>query len=115
MAGTPEANLVARIRDDLTRKMPGAVILKIHGSPFQFGGVPDLLVFYHGRAYALEVKCCRPRESDAAARDRTTALQREMIRKLRATGVRADVVLSPAEAWAVVSQGTMHLHLEEAS
>ena len=34
----------------------GAWVFKVHGSPYQQVGVPDLLVGYKGRFYAMEVK-----------------------------------------------------------
>ena len=34
----------------------GAWVFNVHGSPFQQVGVPDLLVGYQGRFYAMEVK-----------------------------------------------------------
>ena len=34
----------------------GAWVFNVHGSPYQTVGVPDLLVGYRGRFYAMEVK-----------------------------------------------------------
>jgi len=34
----------------------GAWVFNVHGHPFQQVGVPDLLVGYKGRLYAMEVK-----------------------------------------------------------
>ena len=34
----------------------GAWVFNVHGSPYQQVGVPDLLVAYQGRFYAMEVK-----------------------------------------------------------
>jgi hypothetical protein len=34
----------------------GAWVFNVHGSPYQQVGVPDLLVGYQGRFYAMEVK-----------------------------------------------------------
>ena len=34
----------------------GAWVFNVHGSPYQQVGVPDLLVGYEGRFYAMEVK-----------------------------------------------------------
>ena len=34
----------------------GAWVFKVHGSPYQQVGVPDLLVGYKGRFFAMEVK-----------------------------------------------------------
>ena len=49
-----EAIIQQQIMDHL-RKM-GAWVFKVHGSPYQQVGVPDLLVGYKGRFYAMEVK-----------------------------------------------------------
>ena len=37
-------------------KSEGAWVMKVHGSPYQRPGVPDLLVCYRGRFLGLEVK-----------------------------------------------------------
>lgn len=98
----PEARLVSAIRTELLARMPGAVVLKLHGSPFSYSGTPDLLVFFSGRVWALEVKRRTNGETAAQARARTTKLQVAMIRRLRATGIRTDVVTSVQEAWDIV-------------
>ena len=48
----------AAIQRDIIRYLRsiGAWVFNVHGSPYQQVGVPDLLVGYQGRFYALEVK-----------------------------------------------------------
>ena len=46
----------------------GAWVFNVHGSPYQQVGVPDLLVGYQGRFYALEVKRPGGRLSPAQAK-----------------------------------------------
>jgi hypothetical protein len=107
----PETQLVAAIRRELLARFPGCFIVKTHGGPFQAMGLPDLLVFYRGKAYGLEVKARRPSESVEAARGRCTAVQKNVLRQLRAAGASADCVLSPAEAIAVVEGAAGFLEL----
>lgn len=107
-ATQPESKLVQRIRDELERRLHGCLILKMHGNPMQFGGIPDLLVFWQGRAYALEIKRQNGTETPDKARTRTSVLQVAMIRQLRSTGIRADVVCNIEEAWDVIAHGKMH-------
>ena len=45
-----QRQIIARLRN------MGAWVFKVHGSPYQQVGVPDLLVGYEGRFYAMEVK-----------------------------------------------------------
>ena len=67
----------------------GAWVFNVHGSPYQQAGVPDLLVGYQGRFYALEVK--RPGGV-------LTPIQTKVIGEIRASGSVAGRVESIAEA-----------------
>ena len=67
----------------------GAWVFKVHGSPYQQVGVPDLLVGYKGRFYAMEVK--RPG-------GRLTPVQAKVIEEIKASGSVAGRVESIEEA-----------------
>ncbi len=108
----PETVLVNAIREALKDTCPGAVIIKVHGSPFMATGLPDLLMWHRSLAYAFEVKKPRPGESIEHARYRTTPSQRLTIMKMRAAGVIADCVISPAEAVSLVAGHPYFLDLE---
>ena len=82
-----EAIIQQQIMDHL-RKM-GAWVFKVHGSPYQQVGVPDLLVGYKGRFYAMEVK--RPGGV-------LTPVQAKVIEEIRASGCVAGRVESIEEA-----------------
>ena len=99
-----ESVLVNRIKREILKVYPLAWVFKVVGNPQQAGGVPDLLVGVEGRLVGLEVKCKRPGESEQAARNRATRLQLTQITELRDAGCAAEVVISPAEALAVIQQ-----------
>jgi len=90
----PESVLVRSIVQAILREHPDAWVFKVHGSPYQMAGVPDLLVCIHGRLVAIEVKMPRPGESLAAALDRATPGQRHQIARIRKAGGSAGVVTS---------------------
>lgn len=73
----------------------GAWVFKVHGSPYQRAGVPDLLVGYKGQLYALEVK--RPGQ-------RLSAIQTKIIEEIRASGCIAGRVESIEEAEEMVTR-----------
>lgn len=98
----PESQLVFAIRKAIECSYPSALVFKVHGSPFQASGIPDLLVFIEGRTFALEVKRQKPGESMNQARSRVTPIQAFTIMRFRKAGIAADCVLSPAEALAVI-------------
>jgi hypothetical protein len=99
---TPESLIVAAIVKTIQAAYPDSYTIKIHGSLYQASGFPDLMAFVNGNAYGLEVKRQRAGESMERARNRSTPLQKQTIAKLRRSGIVADVVLSPAEALAVI-------------
>ena len=53
-SASSEASIVRRIRAEAERE--GCLTIKIHGSQFMPPGIPDLLLFRRGRAFAAEVK-----------------------------------------------------------
>ena len=67
----------------------GAWVFNVHGSPYQQVGVPDLLVAYQGRFYAMEVK--RPGGI-------LSPVQAKVIEEIRASGSVAGRVESIEEA-----------------
>lgn len=97
-----EAGVVKAIWNAIRVAYPAAWLFKVHGGPYQQAGVPDLLICVEGRLVGLEVKHQKPGESATAARERTTPLQRNEIRKLNAAGATARTVLDPAEALAAI-------------
>jgi hypothetical protein len=97
LVAQPETLLVGKIRTAVKRKFPDAMIVKIHGGPYQTAGLPDLLVILDGRAYGLEVKKQRLGESAEHARDRATLPQRKRLAELRSAGGIGAVVLSVDE------------------
>lgn len=68
-----EANLCTKLRADLLRLLPGAVITKHHD--LSTAGVPDLSVNWCRRTTWVEVKLLKPRESRSAFRKHFDALQ----------------------------------------
>jgi len=67
----------------------GAWVFNVHGSPYQQVGVPDLLVAYQGRFYAMEVK--KPGGI-------LSPVQAKVIEEIRASGSVAGRVESIEEA-----------------
>ena len=67
----------------------GAWVFKVHGSPYQQVGVPDLLVGYEGRFYAMEVK--QPGGV-------MSPVQTKVMEEIRASGAVADRVESVEDA-----------------
>ena len=73
----------------------GAWVFKVHGSPYQTVGVPDLLVSYRGRFYAMEVK--QPGKQ-------LSLIQAKTIEAIRATGSVAGRVESVEDAVALLGE-----------
>lgn len=84
----PETVLVAAIRRALTEAWPDAMVLKIHGSPYQPAGLPDLLVLRAGVASWIEVKM---------PGNKPTMLQHAMHARLREHGCDVLVASSTEE------------------
>lgn len=93
-----ETGTVHAIVTAIRREWPDAWVMKVHGSPYQMTGVPDLLVCVHGHLVGLEVKHRRPGESREHAASRVTLGQRKQIRDLHRAGAGAGCVVSPTEA-----------------
>lgn len=98
----PETALVGKIRTAVKRKFPDAMIVKIHGGPYQTAGLPDLMVIVNGRAYGFEVKKQRLGESAEHAYGRATLPQQKRLADLRRAGGIGAVVLSVEEVLALL-------------
>jgi len=70
-----ESALVKKLKDTLASR--GYWVMKIHGSPMQIAGVPDLLAIKDGRAVWIEAK---------TAEGVVSKLQEYTMTKLRAAG-----------------------------
>jgi len=99
---TNEADLVDAIRVSIVKAYPSAWFFKVVGHPYQMSGVPDLLVVIEGLLFGMEVKYRRPGESRMAAIARATPNQLIQLRKLRAAGAVAEVVMSVEEALSMI-------------
>ena len=100
----PETRLVAAIRKAVKERHPQAWVLKVHGSPYQPGGTPDLLLCIEGRLLSMEVKAPQQGESRARMLGRVTELQWTRIEEVRAAGGVAGVATSVEEALALVAK-----------
>jgi hypothetical protein len=100
---TPEGHLTKQVTDWLKRlKSQGQPVwwMKVHGHGFQSAGVPDLILCLAGRLLGLELK---------AGRNKPTALQCEVMKRIEAAGGRACAVWTLEEAqrevWNVLGEG----------
>lgn len=102
--GQPETALVGKIRTAVMKRFPNgrAMIVKIHGGPYQAAGLPDLVVVIDGRIYGFEVKKQRLGESAEHAYSRATILQQKRLADLRRAGGVGAVVLSVDEVLALL-------------
>jgi Holliday junction resolvase len=83
-----ETKVVAKIMVYL--KSRGGFWIKIHGSPFQIAGIPDILGCYRGLFVAFEVK------RDATGRP--TKLQAFQMGKIKAAGGIATLIYTVEQA-----------------
>ena len=93
---TIQKNIIRYLKD------LGAWCLKVHGSPYQRAGVPDLLCCHEGLFYAFEVK--RPGA-------RPTPLQAHELEQVQTAGGTAAVVTSVEDVQNIieVSKGDQKL------
>jgi hypothetical protein len=68
-----EADIVAKIKTELLKQLPGAVILKLNDISTK--GIPDLAVNWARRVTYVEVKLLRPKESESTFRKHFDKLQ----------------------------------------
>ena len=99
---TNETGVVREIVQAIYLEYPEAWGTKIHGSPYQPVGIPDLLFCIEGRLVALEVKHQKPGESREHAAARATPAQLSQINGIRRAGGTAHVVCSAEEALRVI-------------
>lgn len=97
-----ESLLVQHIVKAIKHRDPSAWVFKVVGGPAQQVGVPDILALVDGRLHGIEVKHQRPGESAEHARGRATRVQLHQIKQIKAAGGRAGVVLTVAEALAMI-------------
>lgn len=90
-----ESTVVRRIVKEIKACYPEAVMIKVHGNPYQRSGVPDLYVAIKGKSIWIEIK----REGAD-----TTALQRAMLVKLRDMGVPCGTAESPQTALDIIKK-----------
>jgi|SRR5215831_30123 len=101
MARQPEARLVAHVLLRLTENV-GGYFVKIHGSPYQRAGLPDILGCVEGLFFGLEVKL--PGE-------KPTPLQEYEMKAIRTLGKgHAAVVTSPEQAVSLVKHALARAH-----
>ena len=115
MSEGPETRLVKAIRDYITKHYPDAWFFKVHGSPYQTAGTPDVLVCVGGHLFAMEAKAQRQRESVAAALGRVSLVQQIQLKRLLRAGATVGVVLSVEDAAGLLegrwsgSEGAWHV------
>ena len=88
-----ESSIVRKIFGYLNSK--GGFWVKIHGSPMQIAGVPDIIGCYRGRFISFEVK--RPGKNP-------TKLQAFMMKRIIAAGGIATTIRSVEEAEAILNE-----------
>jgi hypothetical protein len=91
-----ERNILDRIRREF--KARGIWLLKVHGSPLQQRGVPDLIGCWRGRFIALEGK---------VPGEQPTPIQAYRLEEIRRAGGIAECVHSLAEALGVLEGNEM--------
>ena len=88
-----ESTITNNIRKYLAT-VPGLFFWKTHGAQFGKAGIPDIIICYHGKFIALEVK---------ASGRMPTALQSNTIGKIRKAGGIAYVVYSLREVQEIIA------------
>lgn len=94
---TNESQLVKAMERAIVREWPTAWVLKVHGGPYQTGGVPDLLVVVDGHPFGFEAKFLRPGETREHALSRVTLRQQHTLDRLAGAGVTSAAVISVDE------------------
>jgi hypothetical protein len=101
---TNESGLVRAIVIAVKRAWPDSFGWKVHGSPYQIAGLPDLVFCIRGHFIGLEAKHQRPGESLAHALGRATPAQLEKIQQINTAGGTAAVVTSVDGALALIRE-----------
>jgi Holliday junction resolvase len=89
-----ETKVVKAILEFLNSR--GGFWMKIHGSPFQVAGIPDIIGCYRGRFIAFEVK--------RSAEERPTKLQVYQMKKITQAGGVARVIFTVDQAEALINR-----------
>lgn len=92
----PESQLTNRIRIVLEGKV-GGLWVKMHGSAYQTGGIPDLIGLVNGHFFGLEIKM-------PGKENTVTKKQQWFIEKIRQNGGTSAVVTNHKEAIAIVQE-----------
>jgi len=101
---TNESGLVRAIVIAVKRAWPDSFGWKVHGSPYQIAGLPDLVFCIHGLFIGLEAKHQRPGESLTHALGRATPAQLEKIQQINTAGGTAAVVTTVEGALALIRE-----------
>jgi hypothetical protein len=92
----PETLLVKKIKEALYKRFSKRIILwKIHGSPYQDAGIPDLVGCLDGIFFGMEVK---------TELEKPSQLQQVMLKRIVEAGGHSFVVRSVEEALNAASQ-----------
>lgn len=110
---TNETALVHAIKKAILAEFPDAWYFKVHGSPFQPAGIPDILVVVSGHLYGFEVKHQKPGESHAHAMNRVSQAQWGQLASIRKAGGTGEVILSAAEAVAIIIEEEKKHHANQ--
>jgi hypothetical protein len=78
---------------------------KVHGSPMQIAGIPDIIGCYHGRFIAFEVK------RDATGRP--TKLQAYTMQKIKEAGGIVRLIYTPDQALQVLQAVAARIELQK--
>lgn len=95
MAKKKESHLQLRIKKHLQKHL-GGLWIKVHGSPYQKKGFPDLLGCVDGRYITVEVK--------TSAKSKLTENQKEVIKNIAEEGGIAIVATTPTEALTLIKE-----------
>jgi hypothetical protein len=105
-----EDKLQAAVIKAILAEWPDAWSFHPLGGMYQKPGIPDLLLCVNGLLIGIELKNPHPGESDQAARERTTPLQRKEIRAINRAGGTARTAITVAEAVATVRAALVRAH-----
>jgi Holliday junction resolvase len=88
-------------RDCIRRlnKLPGCFAVKVHGSPYQRRGLPDIVGCLHGQFFGIEMKM-------PGKEANLTDNQKNVLAKIRHNGGRAGVATSYKECMEVINDGS---------
>lgn len=91
-----ESNLVRKIIKALKKEYPDDVFYKVHISPYQERGIPDIIGCHRGGFIAIEIKT--PENSDGA-----TKYQKRQIELIIRAGGKAGVATNLEETLKIIA------------